>query len=225
MKVIVLIICIVLTLNYCSAVFRHDLTEHEQLMKKYGNTAGVDSNVQQIPRAGVKDLLHEQHFEQKVTKSQPTSAVYMVGGDADIPAELLKTMCNQMGSFNGNPHNMSKRQFTEYLRSFGVAYPNDQIDQIYYRLNSGMTANFDFDRFCKQNYGRLRSRSEFQELMQVFRTLDKDGSGKLDRSEIAKAMGERNILSKEHLDAVIREADRNGDGKVDYFEFLRVASL
>lgn len=52
---------------------------------------------------------------------------------------------------------------------------------------------------------------------------DKDGSGKIDSSEIAALLSGdefRDVYSKKQLEQAIREVDGNGDGEIDFEEFV-----
>lgn len=54
---------------------------------------------------------------------------------------------------------------------------------------------------------------------------DKDGSGKIDATELRNIMlslGEN--LSDEEVNQMIKEADLNGDGEIDFDEFMRMLS-
>ncbi len=52
---------------------------------------------------------------------------------------------------------------------------------------------------------------------------DKDGSGKIDSSEIASLLSGdefRDVYTKKQLEQAIREVDGNGDGEIDFEEFV-----
>ena len=51
--------------------------------------------------------------------------------------------------------------------------------------------------------------------------LDKDGSGKITKDEIKKALQLDNV-GEEVLDELIKKYDLNGDGVIDYNEFLNM---
>lgn len=62
-----------------------------------------------------------------------------------------------------------------------------------------------------------------QYLRTAFKMFDKDGSGKIDQTEIAALLsGEefKDVYSKDQLAAAIREVDENGDGEIDFEEFM-----
>ena len=56
----------------------------------------------------------------------------------------------------------------------------------------------------------------------VFDKVDRDGSGHLDRGEIAHALQERGLpASGADVEAILAEMDTDGDGKVSFDEFAR----
>lgn len=62
-----------------------------------------------------------------------------------------------------------------------------------------------------------------QYLRTAFKMFDKDGSGKIDSSEIGALLsGEefRDVYSKDQLENAIKEVDENGDGEIDFEEFM-----
>lgn len=58
-----------------------------------------------------------------------------------------------------------------------------------------------------------------EKLMNIFRLLDKDGSGKISKNEIKKALNNENIRDQD-LNTFIQKFDLNGDGDIDYTEFV-----
>jgi len=60
---------------------------------------------------------------------------------------------------------------------------------------------------------------------QAFKTLDKDGSGKISASELRELVTTHgNPMTEEEADKLIAMADTNGDGEIDYNEFILLAT-
>ena len=69
----------------------------------------------------------------------------------------------------------------------------------------------DATTFLRDNY-----------LKTAFQMFDRDGSGKIDSSELHQLLaGEefRDVYTQEQLQQAIAEVDANGDGEIDYVEF------
>jgi len=62
-------------------------------------------------------------------------------------------------------------------------------------------------------------------LKTAFNMFDKDGSGKIDSSELnALLSGEefKDVYTEDQLRQAIAEVDENGDGEIDYAEFMHM---
>ena len=59
-------------------------------------------------------------------------------------------------------------------------------------------------------------------LKTAFDMFDKDGSGKIDKTELLSLLngdGLENAVPKDQLEKYIQEVDQNGDGEIDFEEF------
>ena len=59
-----------------------------------------------------------------------------------------------------------------------------------------------------------------EELLETFKIIDLDGSGKLSKMEIKTALLKDDKVSDETVDKLVKEFDLNSDGEIDYNEFL-----
>lgn len=58
-------------------------------------------------------------------------------------------------------------------------------------------------------------------LRKVFSEMDKNGTGKLDKNELIKAMKEMSCpMTPQEIDDLIQECDKDGDGQINYNEFV-----
>ena len=60
-----------------------------------------------------------------------------------------------------------------------------------------------------------------EELLETFRVIDLDGSGKLSKQEIKQVM-KKDKVSDETVEKLVKEFDLNSDGEIDYNEFLQM---
>ena len=65
-------------------------------------------------------------------------------------------------------------------------------------------------------------KDEKARLYKVFKSLDKDGDGQLDRSELKEAYGKNQKLfsTEQELDSIFDKIDVNKTGQIDFSEFL-----
>ena len=71
-----------------------------------------------------------------------------------------------------------------------------------------ITSMLEESAYCKE-----------EKLMNIFRLLDKDGSGKISKNEIKKALNNEDIRDQD-LNIFIHKFDLDGDGEIDYTEFV-----
>lgn len=68
----------------------------------------------------------------------------------------------------------------------------------------------------------LTSKEEKKDLEKIFRAMDKDGNGQLDKDEILQGYEEHFgiPISEETVDAMFKAVDIDGNGSIDYTEFV-----
>jgi calcium-dependent protein kinase len=69
------------------------------------------------------------------------------------------------------------------------------------------------------------SKAERNELAEKFKSIDKDGSGMLDKEELTEAYKTiYGMVNEEAISHIIDTIDVNGSGKIDFTEFVVAAS-
>jgi len=68
----------------------------------------------------------------------------------------------------------------------------------------------------------LTSKDEKKDLEKIFRSMDKDGNGTLDRQEVLKGYEEHFgvAITEEEVDAMFKSVDLDGNNCIDYSEFV-----
>ena len=97
---------------------------------------------------------------------------------------------------------ISNREIQEIFKSIDV---NNSKKIEYTEFISSM---LEESAYCKQ-----------EKLIEVFRLLDKDGSGKISKDEIKKALNNEGLREKDVAN-FIKKFDLDGDGEIDYYEFV-----
>ena len=98
----------------------------------------------------------------------------------------------------------------EQIANLMASADTDKSGEINY--TEFIAATIDANVFMRDDY--LRS---------AFNMFDKDGSGKIDNSEVAELLlGEElgNLVSKAAIQEALAEIDENGDGEIDFDEFM-----
>jgi Ca2+-binding EF-hand superfamily protein len=73
-------------------------------------------------------------------------------------------------------------------------------------------ANIDYKKVVSEN-----------RLMQVFKLVDKDGSGTISKEELFEFFNlDSDPESQKYIQTMVDEADINGDGEISFQEFLHV---
>ena len=97
-----------------------------------------------------------------------------------------------------------------------------EIDDIFNSIDVNNSKRIEYTEFIS---AMLEESSYCKEerLIEIFRLLDKDGSGKISKSEIKTALNKENV-NEQDLQNFIKKFDLNGDGEIDYYEFVTCMS-
>ena len=95
---------------------------------------------------------------------------------------------------------------------------NKEIDEIFKSIDVNNSKRIEYTEFIT---AMLEESSYCKEerLIEIFRILDKDGSGKISKEEIKKALNNEKIRDQD-VKNFIRKFDLDGDGEIDYYEFV-----
>ena len=93
----------------------------------------------------------------------------------------------------------------------------EEKNEIIKHIDTNKSQKIEYNEFlaaCLEQKIYLRE----EHLLNAFIRLDYDGSGKISKKEIKKALNDE--VSKELLEKIIQEFDLNSDGEIDYREFI-----
>ena len=94
------------------------------------------------------------------------------------------------------------------------------IEGIFKSIDTDKSGKIDYTEFIAASMDRRLYMRE-ERLGEAFSMLDRDGSGKISKDEIKKALKLGN-LDNATFDKYIIEYDLDGDGEIDYNEFLNM---
>ncbi|KAH3713110.1 calmodulin-beta-like [Dreissena polymorpha] len=135
----------------------------------------------------------------------------------------VKNMFDQMDK-NGNGK-VSKEEMGKLLRSMGVQMTGEELEAAMKKIDTnkdGQISYSEFKTFVMRQFHESSGSKEDQ-IRQVFRMIDRDDNGYIQKAEIrraVKALGE--TLTNAELEDMMREADLNNDGKINYEEFVKM---
>ena len=95
---------------------------------------------------------------------------------------------------------------------------NQEIQDIFNSIDINNSKRIEYTEFISS----MLEESSFckeERLIDIFRLLDRDGSGKISKNEIKKALNNENIR-EEDLKNFMKKFDLDGDGQIDYYEFV-----
>ena len=99
-----------------------------------------------------------------------------------------------------------------------LSISDKEIEDIFKSIDTNNSKRIDYTEFIS---AMLDESSFCQEerLMEIFKMLDKDGSGKISKNEIKNALNKEKVR-EDDLNHFIQQFDLNGDGEIDYYEFV-----
>ncbi|KAI3684970.1 hypothetical protein L6452_34200 [Arctium lappa] len=112
------------------------------------------------------------------------------------------------------------------LRSLGLKPSGDQIYMLFNHMDSNGNGAVEFDELVKAMSPDMMTEQILinqKQLLEVFRSFDRDGNGFITLAELAGSMAKMGQpLTYRELTEMIEEADTDGDGVISFNEFARV---
>jgi len=95
---------------------------------------------------------------------------------------------------------------------------NKEIEEIFKSIDINNSKRIEYTEFISSMLEQSSYCKE-EKLIEIFKLLDKDGSGKISKDEIKKVLNNQKIR-EEDLKNFIKKFDLDGDGEIDYYEFV-----
>ncbi|KAM7464401.1 hypothetical protein LguiA_032522 [Lonicera macranthoides] len=111
------------------------------------------------------------------------------------------------------------------LRSLGIKPKGEQIHVLLNNMDANGNGSIEFEELVAAILGDMEEEVllNHDQLMEVFRSFDRDGNGYITAAELAGQMAKMGRpLNYKELSDMMREADANGDGVISFNEFTTI---
>ncbi|KAH7126119.1 complex of Cambr and Cam [Dactylonectria macrodidyma] len=109
------------------------------------------------------------------------------------------------------------------LRSLGQNLSDAELEGMVNGIDVDKNGSIDFNEFLTIMAAKKENNDLQEDLLDAFKTFDKDGSGTISRDEIRQVMlslGEN--LTDDDINEMLQVADKDGNGTIDYNEFVQI---
>ncbi|XP_038891550.1 probable calcium-binding protein CML16 [Benincasa hispida] len=111
------------------------------------------------------------------------------------------------------------------LRSLGIKPSGDQLHSLLSNMDSNGNGSIEFDELVNAILPDMNDDIlvNQEQLLDVFRSFDRDGNGYITAAELAGSMAKMgHPLTYHELSEMMRQADTDGDGVISFNEFTTV---
>ncbi|KAL0446947.1 UNVERIFIED_CONTAM: putative calcium-binding protein CML16 [Sesamum latifolium] len=145
---------------------------------------------------------------------------------AKVQSEQLKQLKDIFNRFDmDRDGSITQLELAALLRSLGVKPTGDQIHVLLANMDANGNGSIEFEELVDAMLPDINEQvlMNQDQLMEVFRTFDRDGNGYITAAELAGQMAKMGQpLTYHELSEMMREADTNGDGVISFNEFANI---
>lgn len=145
---------------------------------------------------------------------------------AKIQSDQLKQLRDIFNRFDmDRDGSLTHLELAALLRSLGLKPSGDQVHILLANMDANGNGSVEFDELAGAILPDLDEQVllNTDQLMEVFRSFDRDGNGYITAAELAGQMAKMgHPLTYRELSEMMREADANGDGVISFGEFAAV---
>ncbi|XP_022987337.1 probable calcium-binding protein CML16 [Cucurbita maxima] len=145
---------------------------------------------------------------------------------ASMQSDQLKQLHDIFRRFDMNSDgSLTQLELGALLRSLGIKPSGDQLHSLLSNMDSNGNGSIEFDELVNAILPDLNDNIlvNQEQLMEVFKSFDRDGNGFITASELAGSMAKMgHPLSYRELSEMMRQADTDGDGVISFNEFTTV---
>lgn len=120
---------------------------------------------------------------------------------------------------------LTQLELAALLRSLGLKPSGDQLHCLLDNMDANGNGKVEFDELVSAILPDMTEQVlvNQEQLLEVFRSFDRDGNGYITAAELAGSMAKMgHPLTYKELSEMMREADANGDGVISFNEFSTI---
>ncbi|KAH9772065.1 putative calcium-binding protein CML16 [Citrus sinensis] len=143
-----------------------------------------------------------------------------------VQSEQLKQLKDIFMRFDmDSDGSLTQLELAALLRALGLKPTGDQLHILLADMDSNGNGLVEFDELVALILPDISEQVLInqEQLMEVFRSFDRDGNGHITAAELAGSMAKMgHPLTYGELSEMMREADTNGDGVISFNEFATI---
>ncbi|XP_049412366.1 probable calcium-binding protein CML16 [Solanum stenotomum] len=140
--------------------------------------------------------------------------------------QQLKQLKEIFGRFDlDHDGSLTQLELAALLRALGLKPTGDQIHTLLANMDNNGNGFIEFDELVNAIMPDMNAEILInqEQLMEVFRSFDRDGNGYITAAELAGSMAKMGCpLTYKELSDMMQEADTNGDGVISFNEFANI---
>ncbi|KAE8023039.1 hypothetical protein FH972_008791 [Carpinus fangiana] len=145
---------------------------------------------------------------------------------ATLQSEQLKQLKDIFMRFDmDSDGSLTHLELAALLRSLGLKPSGDQLHVLLANMDANGNGTVEFDELVSAIMPDMSEQVLInqEQLLEVFRSFDRDGNGYITAAELAGSMAKMgHPLTYRELSDMMREADTNGDGVISFNEFSTI---
>ncbi|XP_059447840.1 probable calcium-binding protein CML16 [Corylus avellana] len=145
---------------------------------------------------------------------------------ATLQSEQLKQLKDIFMRFDmDSDGSLTHLELAALLRSLGLKPSGDQLHVLQANMDANGNGTVEFDELVRAIMPDMSEQVLInqEQLLEVFRSFDRDGNGYITAAELAGSMAKMgHPLTYRELSEMMREADTNGDGVISFSEFSTI---
>lgn len=149
----------------------------------------------------------------------------MVGNNSP-QSEQLKQLREIFGRFDmDGDGSLTHLELAALLRSLGLKPSGEQLHALLANIDANGNGAVEFEELVEAILPDMNEQVLLNQdqLLEVFRSFDRDGNGFITAAELAGSMAKMGQpLTYRELSDMMREADTNGDGVLSFHEFATI---